>query len=264
MSEIVPRGAAVVGRAVNSGAVAPGVAALFTMAGIGFGDPAVAALGVPAGAAVGAVAEEMVDVVHRLFSSRRANVERFAATVADEAGAPLEDLLRAASPRALEFLAQTVGAASQAVDDWKVDVLAAVWAQSIDDDAAVDDGLLGVDALRQLEVSHLRLLRILETVRYAVGWGPASQANPERKVLPRLFIVRQDPGLDRAFDVLAGKLVSLGMANWESLRLSQPSRVRGMGTEGLTVTGVWFPMRRLPGSPERERRRWYAVSVGRR
>jgi len=174
-----------------------------TLARIGLGDPAMAQ---PAGAMVGAVAEEMVDVVHRMSLSRRANVERFAETVADEAGVPLEELLGAASPRAPEFLAWTVTAASQAVDDWKVDVLAAVWAKS-----TIDDSLLVVDALRRLDVSHLRLLQIREPVCYP-GWRPSSQANPERKVLPMVSIIREDAGLERAVDVLAGELVSLGMA----------------------------------------------------
>jgi signal transduction histidine kinase len=187
------------------------------MAGVGFGDPTVGAVaGVAVGATVGAVAEEMVGVVARMWSNRQRRVEDFAATLAHEANAPVEAVLQqvADSPRALELLAQTVDAASRAADDWKIDALARVFAHSIQNDgAAVDDGLLLIDALRQLEVPHLRLLRILGTTRVDTARTDGGTTYPFRMPLLRASqIVGLDPGLDGALEALAAKLVTLGMA----------------------------------------------------
>jgi hypothetical protein len=122
--------------------------------------------GVPIGeaTALGALAGSAVEeVIGQLYQDRAERVARFAQTAAGEAGCTLDELLAEAAEHQvkLELLAQAVEGASRALADEKVDLLARMVVQGIRDDAKVDKTLVMFDAVRVLELPHLRLLALL-------------------------------------------------------------------------------------------------------
>jgi hypothetical protein len=107
----------------------------------------------------------MMDVVAALWRQRRDRMQRFA----DEAEAStcmrMEELLEeaAADPRTLEMLARSVEAAARPLDEQKTDLspLARSFVSGVRDSAKVDEAIILIEALRQLEMPHLRQLTVL-------------------------------------------------------------------------------------------------------
>jgi hypothetical protein len=190
----------VAGRAAGN-TVSPGVSALLTIAGIPLEGAIIA------GNIAGALTEEGIDVVEQLVRRRRGRVYRFGALITEEAGSPLEQVLEdaAANPRRLELLAQAVEGASRARDDWKVDLLAKVYVHGAADDDKLDHMAILLDVVRQLEVPHVRLLRLIaEGTPIYLDPGSTMSVNLRR-------ITFEDPVLNGSFDTLAGKLEMLGL-----------------------------------------------------
>ena len=67
----------------------------------------------------------------------------------------------AGDPRTLEMLARCVEAAARSLDEEKIDLLARIFVSGERDTAKVDEASILVEAVRQLEAPHLRLLSIL-------------------------------------------------------------------------------------------------------
>lgn len=160
-------------------------------------------------------------------------------------------------PGKRELLARCVEAASRSFDDWKIDVLAQVFVAAAEDGAKVEQGTLLVDALRQIDGLHARLLRILArpgpkklpasgTPDGALGLGALATGGPD--VWPVEEILAEDPDLRGAFDYLVGRLTQLGMIYDEA-----PARYGGgRGDWRLTDFGracATYLMQRAQGAP---------------
>lgn len=77
MGEVARRVPAVVSRA-SGNMVGPAVAALCSMAGVAFGEPALIAAAMPVGAVAGSVTEEALSAAGSLWQQRRDHIQRFA------------------------------------------------------------------------------------------------------------------------------------------------------------------------------------------
>jgi hypothetical protein len=113
MGEIGRRTAGVVGRAAGN-TVGPAVTALMTAAGAVLGHPDLAAAAVPGGAIAGAMTEEGVALITRIWQDKSERVATFADTGEQETGRPVEELIAEAAddPRRAELLARAVEAAT--------------------------------------------------------------------------------------------------------------------------------------------------------
>jgi hypothetical protein len=191
------------------------------MAGVAFGEPGLAVVAVPVGAVAGSLTEEAVSAVALLCEQRRDRIQRFADEAEMKTGTQMEKLLKeaAADPRTLEMLARSVDAAARSLDEAKIDLLARIFVSSVRDSAKVDEAMILVEALRQLEAPHLRLLTVLS------GPGPHLVPGPGTGDRPRMpenmariptwrvqDILTEDPGLSGAFDALITRLYALGLA----------------------------------------------------
>ncbi len=199
MTEVERHVRTVVARAVGN-TVAPGVAALCAMVGMPIGESTAF------GALVGSAIEEAFSQFYR---NRAKRVARFAETAAREAGCTIDELLAdaAAYPEKLELLVQTAEAASRALADEKVDLLARIIAQGIRDNAKVDETLIIADAVRTLEMPHLRLLALL---------AQRPKVTPDGIVPCRwdmTEVVKELPDFGAALNGVAAKLESLALSH---------------------------------------------------
>ncbi len=103
------------------------------------------------------------DAAILLWQQRRDRIQRFADTAQTTTGTRMEVLLQeaAANPRSLEMLARSVEAAARCLDDEKIDLLARIFVSGMRDSAKVDEAIILMEALRQLEPPHLRLMTVL-------------------------------------------------------------------------------------------------------
>jgi len=226
VDDLMKRAINVAGRA-SGNIVSPAVSALCTLAGVATGRPELATIGVPVGALAGALTEEAAGIVGQVWRDRQGRVEHLVGTAEEEAGQPIEELINAAMAevRLRELLTRSVEAAARSLDDWKIDLLAATFVRGVQDDAIVDDALLLVEAIRQLENPHMRFLRVLATVRQRAiappepgGLFKAGVPRPDRRPASQWLgedILREDPGLELAFDSLSSKLQGLGLVSIE-------------------------------------------------
>lgn len=201
MSEIQRRAWNVLGRTAGN-TVAPGVAVLCALAGIPVGESTAL------GAFAGSITEEGVTAAaHLLRSDRTRRVGRFAQTATEAAGCTLDELIAEASayPEKLELLAQAVEGASRSLSDQKIDLLARMAAHGIRDDAKVDETLIRLDAVRPLEMPHLRVLLLLYRRRTFEGAA--------RYYWRRDELIEFDPGFGTAINGVAAKLASLALAD---------------------------------------------------
>jgi len=121
-------------------------------------------------------------------------------------------------PRTLELLARSVEAASRSLDDETIDLLARIFVSGVRDHAKVDEAIILIEALRQLEAPHLRLLTVLSepgphhVPGRATEERPRTPENMARVQVRRVEdILTQDPGLRGTFNALVAKLNSLGL-----------------------------------------------------
>lgn len=88
----------------------------------------------------------------------------------------------------------------------------------MDDHAKVDEGIILIEALRQLEAPHLRVLTVLSEPGPHHVPGRATEERPRTpENMARIQVWRvgdilnQDPGLTGTFDALVARLNSLGL-----------------------------------------------------
>jgi hypothetical protein len=145
------------------GTVGPATGGLLAAAGLVTGNPVLSIGAVPAGAFFGAVAERMVEVGVRQWQTRVERVDRFGTTAAAEANITVDALVEEAlaDPRKLEVLGRATEAAARALDERKIDLLARIYAHGVHGHDLIDETAVLVDAVRQIEGSHLRVLAVL-------------------------------------------------------------------------------------------------------
>lgn len=218
MGEVVRRASQTLGRWVNSGVVAPAFATLGELAGLAAGAPpgAGTAVGVIVGAAAGSASEELVDVSRALWFERTERVARFADAAETAAGADLADLIddAAQDPRKLELLALAVEAAARSLDGEKIDTLARAYVAGTKDAPAIELAPIVIDTVRQLELKHLRLLRILAGENWHEGYRAFADmraGSPALRMWTAAEILLEDDGLSAVVDAVALKLQSLGL-----------------------------------------------------
>jgi hypothetical protein len=219
VGEVTRRVSAVVSRA-SGNTVGPAVAALWSMAGLALGEPALTVAAVPVGAVAGSLTEEAVSAVGLLWQQRRDRIQRFADEAETSSGTRMEQLLveAEADPRTLEMLARGVEAAARSLDDRKIDLLARIFVSGVRDRAKVDEAIILIEALRQLEAPHLRLLTVLSKPGPHLVPGQATEDRPRTpENMARIAvwgvedILTEDPGLREAFDALVARLNALGL-----------------------------------------------------
>lgn len=219
MGQVTRRVSAIASRA-SGNTVGPAVAALCSMAGAALGEPALTVAAVPVGAVAGSVTEEAVGAVSLLWQQRRDRIQRFADEAETSSGTRIDQLLAeaTANPRTLEMLARSVEAAARSLDDEKIDLLARIFVSGVRDQAKVDEAIILIEALRQIEVSHLRLLTVLSkpgphlVPGRATGERPRTPENMARIPVWRVEdILTEDPGLRGAFNALIARLSALGL-----------------------------------------------------
>jgi len=153
-----------------------------------------------------------------LWQQRRDRIQRFAGEAEMRIGTTMEDLLHeaATNPRTLEMLARSVEAAARSLDDHKIDLLARIFVSGVHDSAKVDEANILIEALRQIEAPHLRVLTVLAQPGPHLVPGRAIEGQPEvSENTPQIptwrveDIFAQDPGLRGAFDALIARLYAL-------------------------------------------------------
>src|SRR6266567_528387 len=218
MGEVTRRVSSIVSRA-SGNTVGPAVATLCSMAGVAFGEPGLAIAAVPVGAVAGSLTEEAANAVGLLWEQRRERIQRFAGEAEKTSGTGMDQLLveATADPRALEMLARSVEAAARSLDDEKIDLLARIFVSGVRDSAKVNEAVILIEALRQLEVPHLRLLTVLSNPGPHLVPGRATEDRPRTPAnMARIpawrveDILTEDPGLRGAFDALVARLYALG------------------------------------------------------
>ena len=200
--------------------VSSAVTALCSMAGVALHEPGLGLAAVPVGAVAGSVTQEAISAVSSLLEQRRSRIERFAGEAEKTTGTQMEKLLREAGtdPRTLEMLARSVEAASRSLDDQKIDLLARIFVSGVHDSAKVDEANILIEALRQLEAPHLRLLSVLaEPGPHLVPGRPTEDRPRTPENMARIHTWRAedifavDPGLRGAYDALIARLYALGL-----------------------------------------------------
>lgn len=219
MSEMSRRVSSVISGTSGS-TVGSAVTTLCSIAGVAFHDPGLGLAAVPVGALAGSVTAEATEAIVSLLQQRRERVQRFADEAAAAAGAQMEEVIQqaAADARTLEMLARSVEAASRSLDDQKIDLLARIFVSAVRDPARVDEANILIEALRQIEAPHLRVLAVLAepgphlVPGRATEDGPRTPENMARIPTWRVEdILSVDPGLRGAFDALIAKLYALGL-----------------------------------------------------
>jgi hypothetical protein len=104
----------------------------------------------------------------------------------------------ASSARQRELLAMAVESATRSLDDWKVDLLARIYATVTHEDR-IDEAALLIDAVRDLEGPHLRLLKLMKDGEH----GSFS-------IFTSKQLVGRDPGLTTVIDALVSRLARAG------------------------------------------------------
>lgn len=224
------RAIAVTSRAAGN-TVSPAIAALFTLAGVATGQPVMAVAAVLAGALAGSLTEEAVGLVASVWRDRQERIQDFARAAEDEADRSIEDLLAEAmkDAKVRELLARSVETAARSLDDWKIDLLAATFVGGLRDDALVDDVLLLVEAIRQLETPHMRVLTVLAKER------PLAIAPPTADVASRLEC--RGPTVDRG---RSGSVRTCYVKTkvWRAASTHWPRSCKDSDSSSSTVPGV--------------------------
>ncbi|WP_412538507.1 hypothetical protein R8Z50_21950 [Longispora sp. K20-0274] len=204
MGELAPRAVKATAKAIL-GPIAEG---LITVAFTHYGhDPDGGKL---AGGIGKAYVEEGIDFVDSFFEERRRRIMLYTETADNLASGNTLVVFNAAArnPKLLEVLGRTVETASRSLDDPKIQALAGIYVRCAQDGARVDEALIMTDLLRDLEVPHLRLLRVLDGTP-----SPYTFPGTSNKVAlwVRATILDRDPGLEPALDVLIGRITALGL-----------------------------------------------------
>ncbi|GIF15140.1 hypothetical protein [Actinoplanes teichomyceticus] len=202
-SWVVPISAKTAGALVGGG-----VGSLIVLAGLATSNPLLV-IGGPALAA--AATERMTEFAVKQWTDRAERVERFGTTAAEQSGTSLETLLddAVADPQKLEVLSRAAEAASRALDQEKIDLLARVYASGVYDQALIDESNILIDNIRQIEGPHIRVMQVLASPgprTLKIGEKDAGQtieAWPE----PELAVAAK---AGDALSALIAKLVSLG------------------------------------------------------
>ncbi|MEH1057088.1 hypothetical protein V6U89_18035 [Micromonospora sp. CPCC 206171] len=213
--------------------VGSAVGGLLTAAGLVTGNPVLAIGAVPVGAFAGAVTENMVEFGARQWQVRAERVERFGAIAATEADTTVETLVDEAfaDPRKLEVLGLATEAASRALDDRKIDLLARIYAHGAYRHDLIDETAVMLDAVRQIEGPHLRVMEVLSRPGPHFLPSPDTQDAMLNNMLGRasstpgrshLAVWRNDQlaaesGVGDALSALIAKLAGLGMVYDEGL-----------------------------------------------
>ena len=170
--------------------------------------------GVVAGAAVGAVAEDYV----KLYAADRARrVHAMSVAVSEVTDDSSDELYSAilGDERKRELLARAVEEAARSIEDQNIRAIAHAFVTGAlsSDPAAVDDAMLAIDVVRQLGAPHWRLISTLVRASPMGGIDPTDEDLVKRYQFAwtREEILKADPGLERAFDHLLGRLISLGL-----------------------------------------------------
>jgi hypothetical protein len=214
-----------VSRKVASDTVSAAAAGLLVAVGAATNNHDLVVMSVPAGAIAGGVTDQAALFAQRIWTDRVGRVVRFVQTAESESGHSIGDLIQGAVEHepTRDLLLRAVDAASRSLDQRKIELLARLYVATEEDPARVDEAVLLVDALRQIESMHLRVVRILarpgprllpptdqeklERQRVAASSGDATPGG----VWPVEEILSQDPGLRPGFSVLIARLVSLGL-----------------------------------------------------
>ncbi|HZM84772.1 MAG TPA: hypothetical protein VFC19_54310 [Candidatus Limnocylindrales bacterium] len=218
MGELAERTTAVAADTAGN-MVGQGVTAVCAIAGIAMDSPVLAAAGLPLGALVGAGATELVEAVAgRLWRNQTERVMAFCRCAEECADLPLEQILEMAAQDAaiLDLLARAAEASKLSTEALKIRVFARAFVASVKDPATVDHARIIVEELAQLQMGHLRLLKVLHG---EPPW-PTAKSETQREVWGRALILTADPGLAQAFDALIAKLRGVGMVSEESLGLT--------------------------------------------
>ncbi len=214
----VDRATGIVARTFGN-TISPVVTALMTAAAVATGDPALGGWAIPAGAFAGVLAEEVATTARRAWAAE--GVQQFAEAVEAETGDPVEETLVGLSGdrRSRRLLGQAVGAAADAVDKWKIRILARAFVTGARDGARVDEMRMLIEVLAEMDTVDARVLGMLHdgcnTPEAASGRDPGL-APVVDIVLYRLQTADlADPGLDDfepGFDGPFWELTSLGAA----------------------------------------------------
>ena len=217
MGKLVERATRVVAGTAG-GITSQAASGLLALAGLVTGDPGLVAAAVPAGALVGAATTEAVDAVGTLWRNRAGRVLVFGRAAQQHAGMPLEDLIDQATrdEAKLELLARAVEASKLSTTDWKIRVFARAFVAGVTDQAPVDDARVVVEEMSQLQMEHLRLLKVLAG---EAPWPVLKAGEKQRHMWARTLILAADPGLTDTFDALVAKLRGSGMVSEETVGL---------------------------------------------
>lgn len=166
----------------------PGLAAksVAAVAGVGLG----AVVGGPAGAFVGAAASPMLEApLQRAFDEvtgrRRRSASTLLQSAADRAGVEADRLVEEAlaTPETTQLLADALMAASNTVNESKINGLARALSRGLGhDDARIDEEALVIDALSTVETAHIRVLVQLGPER---SRSRATSSNLRGRIAPR-------------------------------------------------------------------------------
>lgn len=232
MSEVQKSAQSVVAKTAG-GTVGSAIGGLLAAAGLATGNPGLAVGAVPAGAFAAAVTESMVEFGARQWQARAERVERFGDTAATEADTTLDALVEEAftDPCKLEVLGRATEAASRALDDGKIDLLARIYAHGVHGHDLIDETAVMIDAVRQIEGPHLRVMEVLSRpgpqflpspdtqdamLGNMLGTLPGGQGRPNTQVW-RNDQLAAASGVGDALSALVAKLAGLGMVYDEGI-----------------------------------------------
>lgn len=215
------------------GTVGSAIGGLLAAAGLVTGNPVLEVGAVPAGAFAAAVTESMVEFGARQWQARAERVERFGATAATEADTTLDALVddALADPRKLEVLGFATEAASRALDEKKIDLLARIYVHGVRGHDLIDETAVMIDAVRQIEGPHLRVMEVLSRpgphflpspntqqamLNEMLGTLPRGQGRPHVAAW-RNDQLAAESGVGDALSALVAKLAGLGMVYDEGI-----------------------------------------------
>ncbi|GAA2464948.1 hypothetical protein [Winogradskya humida] len=196
-----------VARAVNGGAIAPGVVAACQIGAIGLDVPPEVglAVGTVIGAAIGSASEEMVDVMVRMHLTKIERVATFNEEF-EAAGLYLDEVISEAveNPDRLDVLAGMIATAASSRNADKIKLLARAYIANAYSDDNLDNLAILRGALQEIEGPHLRLMSVIV-------------ANPN---LEESALLAANPLIASSFHVLVGRLQSIGFARPRSPQYS--------------------------------------------
>jgi hypothetical protein len=151
-----------------------------TTAAIATGNGDLAVWALPAGSMAGPLTEEGVLLVHRAWGDRAERVQEFADAVAAEAGKPIDEVLDEVSGdrKGRQLLGEAVAASVDAVDEWKIRMLAKAFVRGAQDGAVVDEMRMLIDVLRPVEVAEVRFLAVFGKGRNLLRLDDVEKADP--------------------------------------------------------------------------------------